>query len=122
MGIDKHLLIGLIGYVTVFPSSFFILGSVVIDLPLIVNEIQIQRKKISFDSSLLTSTEKNLYRGTHSLFFVVLVSFLEPTLAMGVLIHQLCDWISHEGEMVTQPFFPVSKINVKEIFKWEKNV
>lgn len=118
MKIQYHLLIGCIGGF-VFDKNFLI-GALIIDIPLLFNEIKIRYYQQNFDPSEVSALSLFLYRITHSLLILIpIIYFNQYYLGMGVLIHQIMDWFTHQGIFETRIFFPISKKSIKELINNE---
>jgi len=107
MHIGTHFLVGALGSVFLGDEKF-LLGSIILDLPLVINEYKIRRYKYKFDPSRVSSIEIKLYRITHSLFFIPIMFYTGGIyFSIGGLIHQILDWFSHTGRFRTQILYPI---------------
>jgi len=110
--LSTHLLFGIAG--GYFIGWEFLLGSILPDISLCVNEIKLQIKRKKFDPEKVSKIEFILYQLTHSLFFAFI--FLKfPPLALGVFFHQVLDWSSHNGKFEIKIFYPFSRRVIMKI-------
>ena len=106
-----HLLSGVVGAPQF--GLIFLVGAVIPDLPLIWNEIKIQKTGKSFDSNSLSKVELTMYRVSHSILLVIGLGLIKPELAGGVLLHIIIDAFTHSGKMAWQPLYPLSTFSFK---------
>lgn len=105
MNIKYHLFIGISGAI-IAKDWYFLVGSVISDLPLIHNELKIIYKKQKFSLPELNMIELGSYRATHSLFILPFLLFFNIPFVVAILLHQIFDWFTHTGQMSAQPFYP----------------
>lgn len=117
MNFKYHLAIGIVGSI-ILKDWHFLIGSIIPDLPLLFNELNILLKKRKFSLSELNMAELRGYRVTHSLLIIPFLLF-NYQFAIAITLHQISDWFTHTGEMSSMPFYPFQyKIKFgKEILK-----
>lgn len=107
-----HLLTGVVGASQL--GFVFLVGAVIPDLPLIRNEVKIQKTGKPFNSNTLSKIELVMYRVFHSLLLITLVALIKPALASGMLLHVIIDAFTHNGKMSWQPLYPLSSFSFKK--------
>lgn len=115
MNIKTHFVLGVLGAI-ILKSETFLVGSIILDFPLLVNEYKIWKKKKDFNPEDVSKTETILYRTTHSLLFLPIMFWIGGLyFCLGGLIHQIIDWFSHVGKFNTRILYPVSRKRISEI-------
>lgn len=114
MNILFHLLVGIVGYV-IFNDIQFLVGSIIIDFPLIYNEFKIRINKKTFNDNEVDKVSKIMYRITHSSFILIPLIFINPFLTLGVAVHQLIDYFSHKNLFSAIPFYPFKFLKVTPV-------
>lgn len=101
MNIIGHISIGVIGSL-IFNDWFFLLGSVIPDISLIVNEINLRFKNIKFNKFNVYG--KDIYDITHSVYILIPLFFISKILFISYLIHLCVDVPFHTSSFRWKPF------------------
>lgn len=112
-----HLSLGIVGTL-ITDDPMFLVGSIIPDITMMFNEIELRSKRKQFDENKVKPWVVNSYRILHSLLILPLVFLLGINFFIGYLLHQISDWFTHVGKFATMPFYPLSKYQ----FKFGKNV
>lgn len=118
MNIKYHLLMGISGAI-ILNEPYFLIGSIICDIPLIYNEYKLKKNKTYFIPEKVDKVSLIFYKITHSIWFFLFGFIFSSYLSFGILIHLLMDSISHTGIFSLMPFYPIKyKIKIgKEILK-----
>jgi len=112
-----HIGLGVIGTV-VTGDPLFLLGSVIPDITMMFNEIDLRLNKTEFNEDNVKPWILTTYRILHSVLILPLIYLFGINFFVGYLIHQITDWFTHTGKFATMPIYPISKYQ----FKFGKNI
>lgn len=108
MNLIYHSIIGL-GLFLVTDSKEILLASILPDITLLYNEFKLFKTKRKFNEVEVDIVSYRLYHLVHSLLFCSICFLLNFDFGVGLLIHQICDWLTHTGRFSTMPLYPLLK-------------
>jgi 7-cyano-7-deazaguanine synthase in queuosine biosynthesis len=108
MNIVGHIIIGSIQSIAM-GNPMPLLGNIIPDVALIPNELSNRIKGKHFNEHEVNEYAYKFYMLLHSLLFAMLFITIDYGLFVGIVSHQIVDWITHTNRFRTMPLYPLFK-------------